>query len=417
MTEKSKRRVLGIGFLVLFLISFAVRADTLFPIANTSHSEMVGGGAFDGTNFLISFLEDTGTETTVNVKIVAPDGSLVGDKILIGDVTEFRLSVGFDGTNYLIVWQNDDSLYGRFVSQTGTLVGENFLISSGIEDIGHIGFGGGNYLIVYNKETGVGRKVYGRTISTSGTVGSEFAICSGEGKDRGGLGNLPFDGKKFLVVWTEDGADQEVRGRFVGTDGTLVGEEFTINGSETWSDNPWAGAFDGTNFLVVWPDEIGGWTSNEWTFFGQLIDTSGNKVGGVISVTGNAPPSPSLLPALVFDGTNYLFTWCQGVTHTEMKLYGRFISKDGKLIDTDFLINTGIENQLGGVVNYLSGEYFFIVNEVTISGIEPYDIVGIDIYGATKTIVPAVKGDMDTDGEVDITDVIKVLRKAVGLDP
>jgi len=39
-----------------------------------------------------------------------------------------------------------------------------------------------------------------------------------------------------------------------------------------------------------------------------------------------------------------------------------------------------------------------------------------DVSGIIKNIVPETKGDMNNDGVVDITDVIKVLRKAINLE-
>jgi hypothetical protein len=66
---------------------------------------------------------------------------------------EGSASAAFDGTNYLMVWSNEetnliDPIYGEFVSPSGALVGGPFLISQGAEneEAAGIVFDGTDYL-------------------------------------------------------------------------------------------------------------------------------------------------------------------------------------------------------------------------------------------------------------------------------
>jgi len=396
-------------------------AQIKFPVATTANNELCTGGAFDGTNYLVSIVEESSNGASVTARIFSQDGNPLTDKIVVASsTTDYFTPVAFDGTNYLVIWQNQDLLLGRFISKTGTLIGSQFQIASGVESIGHIGFGGGKYLFTYNKRESIYSHcyVFGKIITPNGTVGSEFQISSGYGKDHGGLGNLAFDGTNFLVFYTEDENDLAIIGRFVSPAGS-VGREIVINSSESHSDNPCAVAFDGINYLIVWPDEIGGYGSHQWSFFGQFIDKSGNKIGTVISINGSAIYG-AIAPSIVFDGTKYLVTWSGAPGGTNWDISGRFVGKDGSFIGPEFVIDNSEGDQVGGaLMSFPNGTYFVIVNNVVLSyneEEETLEISGGDVYGMIKTIVPEVKGDINNDGVVDITDVIKVLRKAIGLE-
>jgi len=185
---------------------------------------------------------------------------------------------------------------------------------------------------------------------------------------------VAFDGTNFLVVWTDDSNDYEVKGRFVSPAGTL-GTELSINASTAPSDNPLTVAFDGTNYLVVWTDEVGatvGVPTHAWDVFGQRVDTSGNLVGGVISISTAA--GQQFLPMIAFDGANYLVTWtdmrndtnkdwvCDSNEGTCSDIYGQYVSKTGAVVGTEFVINNDTGNQMGGVGGFAGGKYFVIVN-------------------------------------------------------
>jgi len=170
-----------------------------------------------------------------------------------------------------------------------------------------------------------------------------------------------------------------VRGQFVSTSGTLVGSEFTINASSPLNDNPLTVAFDGTNYLVVWTDEVGGYQSGEWDVFGQLVNTSGNPVGGVINIS--TAPGQQFLPMIAFDGTNYLVTWvdmrndanhdwvCDPGESTCWDIYGQYISISGALWGSEFPINTDAGNQFGGVAAFGGGKYLVLVSWDDVYGV------------------------------------------------
>ena len=213
---------------------------TKFAIATTTAYEGATGASFDGTNYLVSIGTDqppAGGGNSSDAQFISQSGTTVGSLIQGGGNGGWG-GVAYDGSNYLLLGEDCTSgcyKWGRFVSPSGNM-GSNFtILPANTYGYGGYGtpivYGGGSYLVVYSRgvssSTSDGYMVYGRLISTSGTVGSEITISSAAGgfnSDNPISNNVFFDGNNFLVVWD---AATSIMGRFVSPSGTL-GTEFTI---------------------------------------------------------------------------------------------------------------------------------------------------------------------------------------------
>lgn len=140
-------------------------------------------------------------------------------------------ALGFDGTNYLVVWVD-----GRF-------------------DIGDI---------------------YGARVTPAGTVLDTRAISSAT--DQQCSPALAFDGKSFLVVWEDhrSGSQSDIYGARVAGDQVIDSAGIVISRGADNRHSPTL-AFDGTNSLVVWDEGF----FNEWDVCGARVTP-----GGVVFDTG-----------------------------------------------------------------------------------------------------------------------------------
>ena len=412
--------VVIVFFLIFSILSTAVaHSDTLgnhFPVAATAGPELGSGcSAFDGTNYLVGIQGNATQGNAITAQLVSQSGTLVGSRISIGR-TGSAPFVAFDGVNYLMVWSDyattpNNKLYGVFISKDGSLINPPFVIEPGPlskSEIGGIAFGGGKYMVVYHKiAEGIREAVYGRLISPSGILGYWFVISTGYGNQ--GLNNVSFDGTNFFVVWNNNTINNEVRGRFVspsGTSGTL-GTEITVKASGLPNNNPLTVAFDGTNYLVVWTDEVDASLHN-WDVFGQLVTPTGALYGGKITIS--TAPGHQFKPLMAFDGTNYLISWtdmrndangnwaCDDGEGTCLDIRGQFVSKSGARVGSEFIIDNDTGNQLGGFTGQAVNERLLgIINTgVAISGT---GLVGGDVYGVSmvvEQIPPAVNGSCGT---------------------
>lgn len=88
---------------------------------------------FDGTHYLVVYVDRPGSYYNVYGQLVAPNGSLVGGQITIAasSQTEYYHDVVWDGYNYVVIWREGSyNIKGRVISPTGQLLGPAFQISA-----------------------------------------------------------------------------------------------------------------------------------------------------------------------------------------------------------------------------------------------------------------------------------------------
>src|SRR5262249_41502718 len=138
--------------------------------------------AFDGTNYLVAW-EDQRSASDLDIfgARVAKTGALrdaAGFAISTTDSLQFNSAIAFDGTNYLVVWQDhragtDYDIYGARVTKTGAVLDPGGIpISTAAHDQTgpKLAFDGTNYLVVWGDRRSNNADIYGARVSTNGTV-------------------------------------------------------------------------------------------------------------------------------------------------------------------------------------------------------------------------------------------------------
>jgi hypothetical protein len=367
------RRLLGVAVLAAALPASAFGSG--FPIANTAYAEYSADAAFDGTNFLVSVQESHSPDPGITgANLVSPAGVVLAT---VWAPTGDAPNISFDGTNYLLVWADHSAhgpgpidnvpVHGLLVSKAGSAVGSPFLVSQSttVSEVTGVAFDGTNYLVVWtdNRSAPGYREIYGRFVSTAGApVASDFKISGVSGVSA----SVAFAAPNYLVAWTEDVANLEVHARFVSPAGVLQGE-FTVNESAYATDNSLKVATDGTNFLVVWSDEV---STDNWDLFGQLVSPSATLVGSVITIA--ATPGPQIGPYIAFDGANFLVTWsdfrndvngnfaCDVGEGLCIDIGGQFVSASGALVGGNFPVTADAGAQAQSPTVYGAGRYLVV---------------------------------------------------------
>ena len=112
-------------------------------------------------------------------------------------------------------------------------------------------------------------------------------------------------------------------------------------------------AFDGANYLVGIQGCDGCTNGRSDDITAQLVMPSGALLGGRITI-GRAGGSPRV----AFDGTNYLLVWPDAAVYGNDVLYGQFVSPSEGLVGLPFPIaELGGSHGFGGSVTYGGGEY------------------------------------------------------------
>ena len=245
-------------------------------------------------------------------------------------------AVAFDGTNYLVVWEDLRSggdLYGARVSPTGTMLdGSGFVISAaaGGQLNPVVGFDGTNYLVVWQDNRSGASDIYGARVSTGGTVldGAGIAISTAASSQQDPA--MVFAGTSYLVAWSDfRNGQSDVYASLVSTAGVVLSPLGTSVSGGTGTQTLPAVAFDGTNSLVVWQDPRAG----NLDIFGARV----NQTGVVLDAAGKQITTSGfqqLNPAVAFDGTRYLVVWQDyrlDVDHPD--IYGARVNTAGSVLD------------------------------------------------------------------------------------
>ena len=204
---------------------------------------------------------------TLMGRLVTPAGTNFAPSFPIsGTVDQTRNSaVAFDGNNFFVAFNGSGNLltniYGRFVSTNGDLVvvPDNRLIDGSTDPSDNplaATFDGTNYLVAFNDEVGgLGGAfhVFGRLVTTSGIVlTNRIPLANGPGAQH--FPALAFDGSSHLLAWM-DGVTMtnlNLIFRFFNRAGEPLGPEFSPFMSQGTNLAALGGPFfGGTKYLLV----------------------------------------------------------------------------------------------------------------------------------------------------------------------
>ena len=326
--------------------------------------------------------------------------------------TQGKPAIASDGTNYLVVWQEDRGggppfdIYGMRIDSTGNeLDGDAIAISTnvGSQEYPAVAFGNDSiYLVVWQDNRSGTDDIYGCRVTTSGNVldGPGIAISTATGRQR--YPAVAFGDTNFLVVWGDERSGistDDIYGTVVEPDdGNVVSPSGNVIANDAnWQDNP-SVAFDGTNYLVVW-DDYGSGTFEE-DIYGVRVNQSGNPIEAS-SIAISTADNGQYRPNVAFDGTNYMVVWFDRRNSNASDIYGTRINQSGTILDasgTSIISYTGtqeypfvvfdgtnylvgcenfqsetIHNVLGAVVNTSGGiSNIYIISPFSIEQYQPH---------------------------------------------
>lgn len=367
------------------------------PICTAVDDQRDPSVAFDGTNFLVVW-EDRrdGFDYEIFGARIDTSGTVLDSsaiRICAAFDDQWNPSVAFDGTNYLVIWQDgrsgvDPHIWGARVDTSGTVL--DFMTISAAPDgqgCPSLAFDGDNYLAVWqNYRSGTDYEIYGARIDTSGAVLDSSGICIRSGAFMPALPCVTFGDSTYMVVWNEwgIGTDDDIYGARLARSGEVLDSTgVAISTGANWQGSP-SLAFGGAQYFVAWEDN----RRDTLDIYGARISETGivlDPSGIAICSTSGQQASPSSGS----DGTEYIVVWEDLRSGVSRDIYGARVSASGAVLDPSGIpISTAPGNQASPCVAYDGSNYLAIWEDLRGGPIQ-------QIYGTRITTSGAV---LDTSG-------------------
>ena len=319
-----------------------------------SNFQQVPAVAFDGTNYLVVWVDGRNDMRDIYGTRISQDGTVLDtDGIVISDAPDYQdyPAVAFDGSShYLVVWQ--DLRNGRHWDVYGARVSTDGVVEEpeGIE-ISLASFGqknprvavdpSGDFLVVWNDRRNDmdSYDVYGARVGTDGVVLDVDGIPIATGGSAEYDVDVAFDGLDFFLVWYSGG---NIYGSRVAIDGTVVaGSDVDVSTASGTQRRPSVTCGD-AECLVAWEDSRSG--GGQYDIYaarvlsdGTVLDPSGFPLA--------ESEGTERRPDAAFDGTVYHVAWEDDFTGT-VDVLSASMSTNGEVIDDPpTVVSEGLNNR------------------------------------------------------------------------
>ena len=356
---------------------FLLDTSTAYAPAYGDQTEPAVG--FDGTNFLVVWQDNRTASFYIYASRVTPAGVILDPAGIPVSITHSgqHPAVAFDGANYLVVWDSYD-IYGARVTPGGSVLdttGIEISTATGEQCYPAVAFSGSDYLVVW-EDYRTGCDVYGARVTPEGEVRDSSGIPISVAADDQWSPAVAFGDTGYLVVWTDcRSGSYDIYGARVSADGSVLDTSgISISAATGARDHPDV-AYDGTNFLAVWADGRSGVDiyGSRVTQAGTVLDPAGIAVS---TATGSQYD-----PVVTYDGANYLVAWEDARTGS-YDICGARVTPGGAVLDpSGIAVSAATGAQRYPAVTF-GGSYCLVVWADSRSG--------VDIYGSRVTSGGAV---------------------------
>jgi hypothetical protein len=192
---------------VLDVDGFILHSDTMKQIGSAS--------SFDGTNFIVIWCAFDMLGYGIYAKRVSTVGTILDSvplEIAYGYEATSNPSIAFDGTNFLVVWDDarisgtELDIWAARVTPDGVLLDTNGIpvdTSPGYQSNSSVSFRYPYYLVVWSDDESGDLDIYGKRITTQGVVvdSHPLAICTAVGQQKDVF--VMAGDERFCVTWSD----------------------------------------------------------------------------------------------------------------------------------------------------------------------------------------------------------------------
>lgn len=335
---------------------------------DTANPQTEAAVAFDGTSYLVVWTEVRSSGKDVLAARMSADGQILDAapfavSAAAGD--QFDPAVAFDGTNYLVVWQDSRDgkhVYGARVAPAGAVLDANGILvsgSSGTQLKPTVGFDGATFVVAWEEQLAGGNDVYGARVSGLGEALGVFAISTAGGQQfQPSIACVPGG---CLAAWRDQrAAGPDVYGARIVAGAVVDPNGFGISRAGSSQGKP-SVSTDGTGYLVVWNDTRNG-SSDVYgarvTTAGEVVDTNGIAISRAADL--------QQAPVAAFEGAYHVVTW-EDRRSGSWAVYAARVDAAGAVLDADgFLVETGVQGASVAIASNGNGRALVAVDRLEV---------------------------------------------------
>gem|GEM_PF-1753827 len=383
---------------------------TGFSVAPSGSAQYEPSVAWNGTDFLVVWREQTGSSTGADIygRMVHPDGTLAAAPTAICNVanTQYQPDASSDGSNFLVVWTDYRSgssydIYGAKLNSAGAVVVGNIPIytTGNNQQEPRVAWNGSQYLVVFQNDASYNScttccgwgcytcctyyssyQIYATLVGVSGSVGATALIASGNYQYSPAVTS---NGSDSLVTWRNGDVASRAYAQRLNSTGGLLGSAFPIS-SASINSSPTA-AWNGSEYLVAFDSSN---AASSYDVFARRITAAGSVTDAqdiVLTFGANAEQSV----AAASNGTHYFVAWSDNRNGVDYDIYGARLERDGTVLDpTALSISTAIGEQSSPKVAS-DGNDFLVVWQDVRNPANWYDVYGARVTDAGSVLDPA----------------------------
>jgi len=377
-----------------------------FPIEISDEQTFAMSFAEDADKYVIVMRRESETS---GADIVAQfhsktDHSLIGNPIVLGSTVippeDFDLGfiqVAFDGERFLVVWTNGENggIQYRFIhAQTYELsntFSDTTLPAYLNTNALHFNPSLNKYLLISSIKQPSGHYIIKNFIHIDGFLESSSPIFSFPTRKEN---CTAFGDSKYLIASIKEVSgysDYEVWGRFIHQDGSNIGSEFLIDGSNYPSDNPIFVMYVDGKFICIFPDE----ESTGWKLYARIVNTDGTVQPERYLISNFGWLSPFMI---LGDNSMLVTSTSINLNPDSCFVFGKFFDFSLNPIGDEFIIYDQLNGKVpaGGFGSYRNNKYYVYTNRVNIVFTPDSSIYfsNGDVYGVSVDAPTGVDDDV-----------------------
>ncbi|MDI1448264.1 hypothetical protein [Polyangium sp. 6x1] len=339
------------------ILSNGVLLDPLgLAIGAATNEQARPSVAWDGTSFVVAWQDyRSGSNQDVYAARVTPAGVVLdpaGIAVSAATGSQMYPAVASNGTSSLLVWRDYRSgssydIYGARLAPDGVVLDAAGLLvsaASGSQRYPQVAWDGVNFVAVWEdlRNGGGVYDLYGTRIDSQGTVLDPAGFVVVKGGADDLSVALAPGATHTLAAWDADAESRDIFGARIPQGGTAVDTPPALLSTAPNEERVGDAAFDGTNWFVVWADSRKGGS----VVAGVRVSPAGDVLdaSAILVATGQGPVAD---PRVAFDGKNYLVVWTdRRTTQNQSDVYAARVTPAGAVLDPGgFPVATGGPSQ------------------------------------------------------------------------